>query len=595
MTERKPRADSLSESDDGTADKGFRKFSSVLSSVWSHGDHATEQPAEDADDEEEREPPARKAVDSMGTGDVSLDDFSSSESDVTADGADADGAASVSSAVDSIADDSEDLTVNDAFPQQQLANNKKNSEFHKLFPKLPKSEPLIEEHSCALSRDILTQGKLYISPHYLCFYSNILGWQVTEIINLSQVVEVQAKSTFGVFPNGMTVVTLHQRHTFASLLSRDGVVDLITKLWKSPLNKGATRGGANGGVDFGEDDEMVENSSIFDNDESGSESAPTNSKDRPGKWPVANLGPDSNKPTALPEIDSKEKVVANETVNAPLGVVANLIFGKDTKWYHRFLADVERNKEVPDIEPFKDSGGKEKRHFEYIKPLNSSIGPKQTKCVATETIEDWNLKEKVTVVTETRTPDVPSGNAFTTMTRLNMSWGPNNTTKLRMSTWIDWTGKSWIKSAVEKGALDGQVSYAKNLVKEVNATLSSGKQPKPVKIKMPSKGEEVQAEEVSEEHVETPGMLGQISWMYVSIALSIISLFLLISLLRTRRPSELDSHLRTVEQEYYLWQWIDGRMPATSVRHKDLVDADVKEAIRVMETRLHKLKSALAN
>lgn len=574
------------EKEDASNEKGFKKFSSVLSSVWSNGDNGEEEAGAVSDGEEvndDEEAPPNKAINSMGNGDATLDDFSSSDAGSADSDSDSDEGGG-----------SNQVTIKEVLPQQQLASSKKNAEFHKAFPKIAADEPLIEDHSCALSRDILTQGKMYISPHYICFYSNILGWQVSETINLSQVVEVQAKSTFGVFPNGLTIVTLHQRHTFASLLSRDAVVDLITKLWKSPLNK-QTSGGDNQSGDSNGDDNMAENSDYSDNEDADGDSKANGSKSNSNKWPVANLGPDTNKPTDLPEIDSKEKIVANETVNAPVGVVANLIFGKDTKWYRRLLADVEKNRDVPEIPQFKDDSGKEKRKYEYVKPLNAPVGPKQTKCLSTETIEDWDLKSVVTVITETRTPDVPSGNSFTTMSRVNLAWGPNNTTKFRMSTWIDWTGKSWIKGAIEKGAMDGQVSYAKNLVKEINSSMMGGKKPKSMKIKMSSKEDKSNESSGTDEHVETAGLLGSVKWFYVSIALLLVVLYLAISAYRGRHSGGLDTRLRSVQEEYYLWQWIDGRMPVSSVRHQDLAQADIQEAIRVMETRLDKLKGALSS
>ncbi|PRT56096.1 Membrane-anchored lipid-binding protein YSP2 [Wickerhamiella sorbophila] len=588
MAKDSPAKSDSPENEDAGNEKVFKKFSSVLSSVWNTGDNGEEEAGAISEGEEVNEAPEEaseeappKAINSMGNGDATLDDFSSSD----------EGTADSESEGDEPGGSSKPLTIKDVLPQQQLASSKRNAEFHKAFPKIPASEPLIEDHSCALSRDILTQGKMYISPHYICFYSNILGWQVSETINLSQVVEVQAKSTFGVFPNGLTIVTLHQRHTFASLLSRDGVVDLITKLWKSPLNKQTPEGGNQSGSN-GEDN-MADNSDYSDNEDTNGDGKANGTSSN--KWPVANLGPGTNKPTELPDVDPKEKIVANESINAPVGVVANLIFGKDTKWYRRLLADVEKNRDVPEIPQFKVDGGKEKRKYEYIKPLNAPVGPKQTKCLSTETIEDWNLKGLVTVITETRTPDVPSGNSFTTMSRVNLAWGPNNTTKFRMSTWIEWTGKSWIKGAIEKGALDGQVSYAKNLVKEINASLMGGKKAKSMKIKMSGKEDNAGQIAEADEHVESPGVLGNLNWFYISIFLLIVVIVLAVMFFRGRHAGGLDNKLRSIQEEYYLWQWIDGRMPVTSVRHQDFARADIEEAIRVMETRLLKLKGVLSN
>jgi len=56
------------------------------------------------------------------------------------------------------------------------ASEKRNDEFHLLFRSVPEDDPLIEDYSCALQRDILIHGRLYLTRRYLCFNSNIFGW-----------------------------------------------------------------------------------------------------------------------------------------------------------------------------------------------------------------------------------------------------------------------------------------------------------------------------------------------------------------------------------------------------------------------------------
>lgn len=89
-----------------------------------------------------------------------------------------------------------------------FAANKRNTEFHDLFKNIPQDEILIDSkklsyqynfsifcsgYSCALSREILIHGRLYLSTNYACFNANILGWitNVTRIcllrpINIDQ-------------------------------------------------------------------------------------------------------------------------------------------------------------------------------------------------------------------------------------------------------------------------------------------------------------------------------------------------------------------------------------------------------------------------
>src|SRR5690606_23665373 len=107
---------------------------------------------------------------------------------------------------------------------------------------------------------------------------------------------------------------------------------------------------------------------------------------------------------------------------------------------------------------------KKTRTMTYIKPLNNSIGPKQTKCICTEVLESFDLESSVTVIVNTQTPDVPSGNAFVVKTRYCMMWAPGNATRLVMNCTVEWTGKSWLKNPIEKGANDGQIAYTKELL-----------------------------------------------------------------------------------------------------------------------------------
>jgi len=53
----------------------------------------------------------------------------------------------------------------------------KNSNFHKYFRNIPQTERLLEDYACALVKDILIQGRIYISQNWICFHANILSWE----------------------------------------------------------------------------------------------------------------------------------------------------------------------------------------------------------------------------------------------------------------------------------------------------------------------------------------------------------------------------------------------------------------------------------
>uniref|UniRef100_A0A8C6U9E1 GRAM domain containing 2Aa n=1 Tax=Neogobius melanostomus TaxID=47308 RepID=A0A8C6U9E1_9GOBI len=102
---------------------------------------------------------------------------------------------------------------------------------HKLFPCVPQDEILMKVYSCALLRDILLQGRLYISRHWLCFYANLFGKDIKVAIPVVSVRLVKKHKTAGLVPNGLAITTdTGQKYVFVSLLSRDSVYDVLRRI-----------------------------------------------------------------------------------------------------------------------------------------------------------------------------------------------------------------------------------------------------------------------------------------------------------------------------------------------------------------------------
>lgn len=113
-----------------------------------------------------------------------------------------------------------------------IAPKPRNRAFHQQFRSVPEDDFLIEDYSCALQKEILLAGRLYISEGHICFSSNILGWVTTLIISFEEVVSVEKENTAIVIPNAIAVQTLHARHIFRSLLSREATYDLMIGIWR---------------------------------------------------------------------------------------------------------------------------------------------------------------------------------------------------------------------------------------------------------------------------------------------------------------------------------------------------------------------------
>ncbi|KAJ5833624.1 hypothetical protein N7474_001935 [Penicillium riverlandense] len=409
-----------------------------------------------------------------------------------------------------------------------VASKKRNRDFHQLFRSVPEDDYLIEDYSCALQREIILAGRIYVSEGHICFSSNILGWVTTLVISFDEVVAVEKENTAMVFPNAIAIQTLHARHTFRSLLSRESTYDLMVNIWKinHPSLKSSVNGTRVAGTgdktekvgdgDSDSETEVSDEDDIYDEDEeddnadslfgagdasmngssvslpakgrlsrqtsgllltangsppaagsngegkNGTKSSPA--KDAENDFP----GPPTHPPTEYTESDGQyEKIIKDEVIPAPLGKVYSLVFGPASGGFMtKFLVENQKSGELQFEGGLKGLTNESRiRKYSYIKPLPGSIGPRQTKCISTENLDFLDLEKAVLVTLTTQTPDVPSGNVFSTKTKYLFTWAGGNQMRFLMTCTIEWTGKSWLKGPIEKGAIDGQTTFGNELVK----------------------------------------------------------------------------------------------------------------------------------
>ncbi|KAF9144876.1 hypothetical protein BG015_012066 [Linnemannia schmuckeri] len=127
------------------------------------------------------------------------------------------------------------------------ANEKRFGDFHSLFRSVPDDEKLIEDYGCALQKEILVQGRLYISENHVCFHANIFGWVTTLVIAFSEITAIEKRVTAFVIPNAISIVTTTNTkgHFFASFLSRDAAHDLLMAAWRKSFPCAANASVAN--------------------------------------------------------------------------------------------------------------------------------------------------------------------------------------------------------------------------------------------------------------------------------------------------------------------------------------------------------------
>lgn len=407
-----------------------------------------------------------------------------------------------------------------------VASSKRNEDFHALFPSVPKDDYLIESYACAVSRDLLIQGRLYVSEAHLGFHSNILGWVTSIVVPFSDVVSIEKRNTAYLIPNAIVVKTLQNRYTFSSLVSRDVTYSMLVNIWRLSAPSAAAQQMAElDDTDESVSDEHESEAEQENKPETTAETADTSVQDKDNSSPNPDEGTSSKRSShtkktkrerlrhrlhtaranarkkeresgelgadddssdssdsdgsdnedgqehAVTSCDCDEKgahlkeVVMDDVFDATPHQLFDLLFVSD--FLERFFVDNQHLQEVDIGEWNSEDKTKEEaeaaRKVTYVKPLNASIGPKQTRCMITDEQLHIDFDKFCTTLTTTRTPDVPNGNNFLVLTRMCFTWAEGSRTRLYVTCAVEWSGRSMIKGIIDKASIDGQKDYFRDL------------------------------------------------------------------------------------------------------------------------------------
>ena len=324
-------------------------------------------------------------------------------------------------------------------PLLPTTNKRKNEEYHELFE--GDESELVEDFSCALQKDILVHGRMYISHSCMGFYSNILGWTSSVLIKFTDLVKVEKRNSAFVLPNAlMLYTTQHKKYFFASFVFRDLAYNILVSMWRNAVS----------GILVGNDMSYLEdqsdfslglsstNSAEFDND-SDLDTLASSSSNRlrahsetdllsPHSNPVTATGsnpdltkrrslgrPVSDLPTLTPNGPVKEPCPSDnitfETIYSPCTVsyLWDLLYSDESYAPSGFTYDFHKNaKQCFDWSATKWSTAsdtdKPSRKVEYIMPLNNPLGPKQVQTFVDEIVENKDLTQHFHMTHTTSTP-----------------------------------------------------------------------------------------------------------------------------------------------------------------------------------------------
>ncbi|XP_049619238.1 GRAM domain-containing protein 2B isoform X1 [Syngnathus scovelli] len=105
--------------------------------------------------------------------------------------------------------------------------SKSNCQYHKIFKEISKDEQLGQSYTCALQKDILYQGRMFVSDHWICFHSKVFGKDTKIAIPVISVTHVKKTKTALLVPNAVVISTASDRYVFVSFLARDNTYKFL--------------------------------------------------------------------------------------------------------------------------------------------------------------------------------------------------------------------------------------------------------------------------------------------------------------------------------------------------------------------------------
>ncbi|XP_034047626.1 GRAM domain-containing protein 2B-like isoform X2 [Thalassophryne amazonica] len=113
---------------------------------------------------------------------------------------------------------------------QPSQRSKTNAQYHKLFKEVSKDEFLKQSYTCALQKDILYQGKMFVSDNWICFHSKVFRRDTKIAIPVISVNFIKKTKTAILVPNALVIQTTVEQYVFVSFLSRNTTYKLLKSI-----------------------------------------------------------------------------------------------------------------------------------------------------------------------------------------------------------------------------------------------------------------------------------------------------------------------------------------------------------------------------
>lgn len=247
-----------------------------------------------------------------------------------------------------------------------------------------------------------------------------------------------------VIPNAIQITARNTKYTFASFITRDTSFDVIQNIWRLSYPRRDDTRAEQASLRSGFLDAQDSNGAITAN---GSSTGPIHNAT------VCACGKrGEHYDTVMMDCVMPGTPQQIHTLMWTSGFIRDFMVNnqKLTGMEHSIFKPGAVLNAIPEIQtsdwaPQKAGSHLLSRTLSYIKPLNNSLGPRSAKCEITDETVYADFDDYVSNVTTTRTPNVPSGGAFSVKTRTCLMWGNAASTRIKVTSTIEWTGRSYIK------------------------------------------------------------------------------------------------------------------------------------------------------
>ena len=337
----------------------------------------------------------------------------------------------------------------------------RRKEFKDLFGSISPGSRFVVDYSCAYHKDILHQGRIYVTTTSCSFYSYIFGFENKVTIPWSEVVTVTKEKTAIFIPNAIQISTADSKFFFASFVDRDSSHMMLTRLWQAVAGDNPL---SDEDVDqiiaceYGEGDEADIDNSLNDDEDIAAHDISVSDKEQ-------NNNNSNSKAVSLAQWlrDCDGDVVTDKTFARSKAELFRLVYSNDN-FYFNFQK--ERGTTELDIGDWEEGeAGVKEREVSYNMELNNPVGPKKCQVKESQVLRDVDGDKMLTVDTVADNSGVPYADSFSVLTHnCLLDTGPDSS-RLIAKVEIKFKKELWgfLKDKIQTNAWAGIKDYYSSL------------------------------------------------------------------------------------------------------------------------------------